>query len=177
MQYKRILILGSPGSGKTTLAITLSKILNYPIIHLDYYFRVASRKNMDVNYVREKMLELVKPETWIIEGNYLKSLDIRLKRADYIIFLDLPTKKCLKQAYQRFIQTKGKQRFDAPKGMIDYRFDNAFKKYILDFKRIYQPRLFFEAILKSQKPYTIIKNRQDIKKLLTKIKEENDVKN
>lgn len=116
---KKIVIIGSPGAGKSTFARALGDILgiNDEVIHLDRYFWKPgwieyprkSRIHIEQNLVAGK-------DTWIIEGTYLGSSDSRLQIADTIIFLDIPPLTCFYRLIQRHKEWRGLSRFDIPEG-------------------------------------------------------------
>lgn len=86
-EAKRILIQGSSGGGKSTLAKELSKILNLPIIHLDQEYWQPGWKKPNSDEWHAKQLEFINRENWIIEGAvYKKALPLRVQAADIIIF-------------------------------------------------------------------------------------------
>lgn len=114
---KKIVIIGSPGAGKSTFAHALGHILDIEVFHLDRYFWQPGWKE----YARETRIEIEQQlikgkDRWIIEGTYLGSSDSRLQAADTIIFLDMPPLLCLKQAVKRYITYKGDARPDIPAG-------------------------------------------------------------
>ncbi len=114
---KKIVIIGSPGAGKSTFAQALGDILNIKIFHLDRYFWKSgwieyprkSRIHIEQNLVAGK-------DTWIIEGTYLGSSDSRLQIADTIIFLDIPPLTCLYRLIKRHVEWHGRPRYDIPEG-------------------------------------------------------------
>lgn len=117
---KKIVIIGSPGAGKTTFARKLALILEIKIFHLDHYFWQRNWKE----YSREERMQieqdLMKDKTeWIIEGSYIGSADNRLKAADTIIFLDMPFSLCLRRVIARHIKYHGYGRPDIPDGCTD----------------------------------------------------------
>ncbi|WP_306795338.1 AAA family ATPase [Cohnella sp. GbtcB17] len=99
----RILIIGSAGSGKSTLSQRISEELKLPVIHLDkYYWKpnwVPTPNEEWDNFV----IEATNQEQWIMDGNYTRTLDLRLKRADTVIFLDLSRWLCLYRIIKRRI--------------------------------------------------------------------------
>lgn len=102
---EKIVIIGSPGAGKSTLAQALGCTLGIKeVIHLDRYFWKPGWKE----FSREKRKEIEQglisgKEQWIIEGTFLSSSDSRLQAADTIIFLDMLSPLCLQQAVKRYI--------------------------------------------------------------------------
>lgn len=99
---KRVMIIGKSGAGKTVFADKLGKLLQREVIHLDkIYWKPNWEKAYTKDGWKEKMEELVIGNEWIIDGNYRNTLDIRLRRADTIIFFDLPTWLCLWYAIKR----------------------------------------------------------------------------
>jgi len=118
----RIVIVGSPGAGKTTLALRLSKILNIPVFHLDHYFWLPDWKekprHVRVGILKE-LIQLQREERWIIEGTYLDSSEPRLNAADTIIFLDIPPWLCLQRIILRHRKYKRRLRRDLPDGCSD----------------------------------------------------------
>lgn len=162
MLYRRIAIIGSPGSGKTTFAVKLHEILGLPLYHLDRYFRVPDEiwDKTDYEDVGKRMRELADRDEWIIDGNYNRTMDIRLKRADFVIYFSHPTKECLKRARQRFEETKGQQRFDQPIGMIDYELDQSFMDYIKTFKKTYD-RKYLAKLRKMGIPHIVLRTDEE----------------
>lgn len=109
---QRVLIIGCPGAGKTTLARTLAEKKQLPLIHLDVLFwrdnwQQVSREEFD----RLLQIELQKPQ-WIIDGNFSRTMEWRLKYCDTVIYLDLPRHQCLFGALKRLVQNYGKTRED-----------------------------------------------------------------
>lgn len=88
---KRILVLGKSGSGKTTVARNLSKLLNIPHLELDTIFWnpgwVKTPKDEMYKIVDEKLRT---DGEWIVDGNYRFLADITWARAEMIVWLDYP---------------------------------------------------------------------------------------
>lgn len=88
-KYKRIMILGGAGAGKTVISDQLSVGLNIPVFHLDYsYWQPDWQRPDEEEWVKE-VEELSKTDEWIMDGTYYSSLDSRLQRADLVIYLDI----------------------------------------------------------------------------------------
>jgi adenylate kinase family enzyme len=109
---QRVLVLGCSGAGKTTLAYQLSTRLNLPLIHLDaYYWYPNWTPSTDTDW-RYTVDALAQQDRWVMDGNYRSSLDLRLPRADTIIFLDMPRHLCLWRILTRWLDYAGTTRPD-----------------------------------------------------------------
>ena len=131
---RRIMIIGSPGSGKSTFAKELSKITQLPLIHLDKEFWKDGWIETPRQEWVEKQKQLILGDEWIIDGNYGGTMDIRLEKADTIICFKLSRRVCLLSYYKRVITNIGKVRSDMPEGCPE-KFDFEFMKYIWNFPK------------------------------------------
>src|SRR5579859_5120703 len=116
---KKIVIIGSPGAGKTTFARKLSPILNIKVYHLDRLFWESCWKAKARDQRIDILQDIVREKQWIIEGTYLKSSEPRLEAADTIIFLDMPPLLCLQCIVKRHLKYHGRSRCDIPEGCTD----------------------------------------------------------
>jgi adenylate kinase family enzyme len=103
---KRILILGAPGAGKSTLACHLFKNLKKPIISLDQYYWQNNWKPISHEAFLSICVDLVKKDQWIMEGNFGMTFDVRWSRADMVIFLDPSPWLCFLRQLKRFLFPK-----------------------------------------------------------------------
>lgn len=97
---KRLAVIGLPGSGKSTFSKKLGKILNLPVHHLDnHVFDGEERRDwLDFFLIKNA---LVNKNSWIIEGCSIRTLEMRYRRADTVIYLHLPRFVCIWRACKR----------------------------------------------------------------------------
>ena len=115
MHLNRIIILDNAGSGKSSLARKLSETLSSPVIHLDRLFWEPNWSKPVADEFRNKVSEAISGPRWICEGNYhRRTFDLRLPKADLIIWLDTPRITCLKRVIFRTLRNA--QRTDLPDG-------------------------------------------------------------
>lgn len=137
---QRIVILGNAGSGKSILARTLGQRLNLPVVHLDPLFWEPGWVEPDAEQFRLRVSEAVAADAWICEGNYARrTFDLRLPRADLIIWLDTPRLTCFTRVILRSVMNR--PRPDQPIG-CEEKLDRAFLgflKFVWTFDRGYRP--------------------------------------
>jgi hypothetical protein len=85
-EMERVMLIGCGGAGKSTLARELGKRLGLPVYHLDALFWRPGWVPTPREEWRGIQSQLVQQERWIIDGNYDSTLEIRLARADSVIF-------------------------------------------------------------------------------------------
>ena len=113
---RRILVIGSGGAGKSTLARRIGDRLGLPVAHLDaLYWRPGWTPMAEGDFDRE-VTRLIAAEAWVLDGNYSRTLDLRIPAADTIIFLDLPRLLCLWRILKRRIRFHRRSRPDMPAG-------------------------------------------------------------
>ncbi len=125
MHASRILIIGPPGAGKSTLARIVGARLGIPVIHLDALFWLPGWVERDQQEFRTLIVEAAADNAWVMDGNYSKHLDLRVPRAEAIIWLDLPRRVYFARAMWRSIMGLGRLRPDVGAGNRE-RFDAAF---------------------------------------------------
>lgn len=162
----RVMIIGCSGSGKSTLARALHKLTNLPLIHLDQYFWKPNWvETLDPEW-EEINQALVEKSQWIIDGNYGRTMDLRLKAAETIIFLDRPTWLCFYRVVRRILQYYGTSRPDMTEGCNE-RMDMVFFKYVLSYNRNRRPGILAKlTCLSKDKDIIILKNDSEIEEFL-----------
>ena len=125
--YMKMMIIGSPGAGKSTFARKLAAKTGLPLFYLDMIFHRADRTTVPPEEFDRKLNEILRLPEWIIDGNYMRTLPLRLAHCDQVFFFDLPTDVCLQGAASRV----GTKRDDLP--WVEETFDADFKQYIMDF--------------------------------------------
>ena len=108
--YSKIILVGSGGSGKSWLAKHIAEITNYPLYHLDKEFWQPGWVMTPKEEKITRQHEMINGETWIIDGNYNSTMEIRYTAADLIIFLDISRIVCVISAMKR----TGRKRSDLP---------------------------------------------------------------
>jgi adenylate kinase family enzyme len=113
---KKIAIIGCSGSGKSTLATKLGDVLKLNVVHLDAHFWHPGWVPTPEDKWIEITEKLMAQESWIMDGNFSGTMDMRLKVADTIIFMDFPRTICLWRIIKRRFQNFGKSRPDVGPG-------------------------------------------------------------
>ncbi|ANY20818.1 topology modulation protein [Tsuneonella dongtanensis] len=137
---RRVLVIGSPGAGKSTFARALAARTGLPLVHLDAEFHLPGWVDRDPDEWRAKLDGILARDSWIIDGNYGGSMDRRLARADTAILLDYPTPLCLWRVIKRVTTLNGQVRPDAAPGCPE-RIDWAFLWYVAAFRNAKSPAL------------------------------------
>jgi len=140
---RRIVILGCAGSGKSTLAKHLAERLGTPVIHLDALNWEPGWKTVTIETFRARLKEAISGDRWITDGNFaIASFDLRMSRADLVIWVERPFLGCLWRVFRRAL----KSHFSAKEDLAECkeRFDRRFLgrlQFIANFNRVNRPRI------------------------------------
>lgn len=133
---KRILIIGSPGAGKSTLSMKLSRITGLELYHMDRLYWLPGWIPVQDDIFVERLRSVLSGESWIIDGNYQNSLQQRIERSDTIIYLDYRRSICLFRSLKRTFISSG-QREDITEG-CEEKLDIKFLKWIWNYRKKYR---------------------------------------
>lgn len=138
---RRILVLGPPGSGKSTLARRLGERLDISVIHLDTHFWEPGWEMPPEEEWIETQRELMRSsDTWILDGNYDSTLEVRLPAADTVVLLSMPPWRSVYRILTRWLAHRGEVREDMAAGCLE-RFDLEFVRYAWSFRRNERPEI------------------------------------
>lgn len=150
---KRIMVIGCSGSGKSTFSRRLGEITGIPVCHLDKLFWKNGWVQEDREVFKEKQLNVIQTDKWIIDGHYMSTMEKRLERADLIFFFKIGRIKCITGVIKRVISYRNKTRPDMGEGCNE-KIDWEFIKFIWNFNKIQQKKA--DNLLKSYPHIKII---------------------
>lgn len=163
---KRVLVIGSPGAGKSTFARKLRERTGLPLYYLDQIWHCSDGSHLSEKEFDDRLDELLKQERWIIDGNYSRTLVRRLAACDTVFLLDYPTDLCLLGAASRI----GRKREDLP--WIEQEFDAEFKQHIINFPQKRLPQIYqLLQSIREEKAVIIFKTREEADNYLKKEQE------
>ena len=145
----KVMVIGSPGAGKSTFARKLRDVTGLPLYYLDMLWHKPDQTNISAEEFDKQLEEIVQKNRWIIDGNYQRTLEIRMRECDTIFLLDYPLEVCLSGAESRI----GKKREDLP--WVETEFDEEFRQWIVDFSKDQLPQIY-ELIEKYQKEKKVV---------------------
>ncbi len=159
---KKIIVIGCPGSGKTTFAEKLSHCTGLPLYYLDAIWHKPDKTHIPREEFDERITEIFQTDEWIIDGNYNRTIEVRLKECDTVFLFNLPTDVCIQGATERI----GKGRYDLP--WLETELDLEFKQFIEEFPQNTLPKIY-ELVEKyrNHKQVIIFKSRAQADEYIT----------
>ena len=150
----RIMVIGCPGSGKSTFSKKLHQITKLPLFHLDMMYWNADKTVVDKEVFKERLYNTIQLDKWIIDGNYSSTIELRLQACDTVIFLDYPFDVCLEGIRAR----KGKKRTDIP--WVENEDDMEFLEFVKNYNFQSRPNVIGLLEKYSNKSIYIFKDRK-----------------
>ncbi|MDD3123485.1 MAG: shikimate kinase [Candidatus Izemoplasmatales bacterium] len=136
----RIMIVGSPGSGKSTLSKMLSQKLGYPILHLDKIYHIDNKNSISKEELKDRIAKFVETnEFFLIDGNYGSTMEYRMQFVDTVIILDINTNICLENIEKRRLSNE--LRSDMAEGFDNSTFDDEFIEFVKSFRNNNLPKI------------------------------------
>ena len=165
---KKILVIGSGGSGKSTVATRLGELLHLKVSHLDQLFwRPGWVKPAPEEWV-QTVTDLTDCDSWILDGNYGGTLDLRLRKCDTVVFLDLSRWLCLWRIVTRALRYRKQRRPDMAEGCPE-KLDLEFVLWVWNFPRDTRP--IVAKLMREQgagKRIVWLRSRREVKKFLAR---------
>ena len=153
---KKIIVIGSPGSGKSTFARKLRDKTGLPLYYLDTIWHKPDKSTVPREEFDAELDKILKSDSYIIDGNYSRTLEWRFKECDTVFFMDIPTEICLEGAMSRI----GKKREELP--WTETELDPEFKEWILGFPTRSLPTvLSLIEKYKDEKTVIVFKTREE----------------
>lgn len=152
---EKIIVIGSPGAGKSTFSRKLHGITALPLYYLDMIFWHADKTTVSREEFDAALDGILRTDRWIIDGNYSRTIPKRLVKCDRVFLLDLPLEVCLEGVRKRF----GKPREDLPWRETEQ--DEEFLQYIRDFHQSQLPEIR-ETVQNSGIPCTVFNSHAEI---------------
>lgn len=149
-------MIGCPGAGKSTFSRALRDLTGLPLYYLDRIWHKPDRTNVTRAEFDSALDAVLQQDRWIIDGNYLRTMEIRVKACDTVFLLDFPVELCLESAGARI----GTVREDLP--WVETEFDPEFRQWITDFPKDQLPQIY-ELLQRyeNEKKIIIFKTRED----------------
>ena len=151
---KKIIVIGCPGSGKSTLSRALHNKMAIPLYHLDMMYWNADKTTVKREVFLERLSAVLKNEEWIIDGNYGSTMEMRMAACDTVIFLDYPLDVCLDGIKER----QGKPRSDMP--WVETEDDAKFIEFVKSYDEQQKPRVLELLKKYSDKNIIVLESRK-----------------
>ena len=132
---KKIIVIGCPGSGKTTFSVKLQEKTSLPLFHLDAIWHRPDKTHISREEYDTRLAEILALDSWIIDGNYQRTIEKRLIECDTVVLFDLPKEVCIEGAISRI----GKERYDMP--WAETELDPNFAAEIMEFGEKNLPKI------------------------------------
>lgn len=152
---KKIIVIGCPGSGKSTFSRQLHIKTGIKVYHLDMMFWNRDRTTVQKEVFLERLSSVLEKDEWIIDGNYASTMQLRLEKCDTVFFLDYPKSVCQEGIKSR----RGKPRCDMP--WIETEEDAEFMEFVEKFDTHQRPAILELLEKYCQKNIFIFKSRAE----------------
>lgn len=163
---RRILVIGSAGAGKSTLALRLGARLGLEVIHLDAEHWRSGWVEPPREEWAARVEELLRRDAWVMDGNYSGTLARRLEACDAVVFLDLPRTLCVWRVLKRVVTYRAQTRPDMAPG-CDERLDLKFLAWIWNYPTRSRPKvLALLAEHRHDKQIFHLRTRAEVEKFL-----------
>ena len=160
---KKAIVIGCPGSGKTTFAEKLHTVTGLPLFYLDAIWHKSDKTHISREEYDERLAEILGMDKWIIDGNYSRTLEVRMQACDTIFFLDYPLDVCLKGIEER----RGTVRTDMP--WVELEEDLEFVQFIKNYNVHNRPKVMALLEKYHHKDIFIFKSRGEAGEFLKHI--------
>lgn len=163
---QKVMIIGCPGSGKSTFARRLRDLTGLPLYYLDILWHKPDRTNITKEEFDARLIEITGRDRWIIDGNYRRTLRVRMEQCDTVFLLDYPLELCLTGAQARI----GTKREDMP--WTETEFDGEFRQWIEDFPKDQLPEIYqLLEEYRDRRTIVIFRSREESDTYLRKLSE------
>lgn len=167
---RRILVIGSGGSGKTTVAREIAARTGLPLIHLDQLFWHPGWMPTPDDEWDRQIRELIVQDRWIMDGNYGRTLPMRLAAADTVVFLDIPRAVCIWRILKRQLRHRGRSRPDVAPGCPE-RMSWEFLRWVWTYPSRRRPAILerLDAV-QAEKQVVILASEREVRRFLEKLR-------
>ena len=156
IKMKKVIVIGCPGSGKSTFSRKLRDKTGFPLFCLDKIWHKADRTTVTREEFDEALGRILDGDYYIIDGNYNRTLERRFADCDTVIWMNIPITECIKGVESRI----GKEREDMP--WVETEFSSDFREWIEGFPERETPKILsLIEKYKSEKSIVILRSHAE----------------